>query len=103
MKILNGIFWIVAISFLLAGQSGGAHRFDQGPAADLFGPEAPAVQSSELVVDRVSEIKGVCKREEEVCGIVGAVAYFSLRLIDQVLSQFFDKKSLQEARRAKSP
>ena len=103
MNVLKALFWVVAVSFLLAGRNGVSTSFDSGPAADYLGPEAPAVRSSEAIVDKVVAVKGICKREEEICGVVGAVAHFSLRFIDQVLSQFLPGDTYQKLDAPKVP
>lgn len=87
MKIVKGLFWIVAVSLMLAGRPSVSASFADGPAADYLGPDAPSVQSSGQVLEAVAQLRGLCKRHEETCGVVGAIGTFSLRFVDQVLSE----------------
>jgi len=96
MSIFKALFWVVAVSFLLAGRNGISSSFENGPASEYLGPDAPAVQSSETIVAKVSELRGICGREETICDVTGSIANFGLRFIDQVLAQFLSEDAYRQ-------
>jgi hypothetical protein len=86
MRTLQALFWVVAVSFLLAGGNAIGSNYGDAPGAEYLGEESPAYASSKRVVASITKLKGLCNRHETACGYAGTVGTFSLEAVDAAMA-----------------
>lgn len=89
MRVLRALFWIVAVSLLLAGGTGFSSQFGEGPVAGYAGEDSPAYHSAERVVASVRQLDGWCDADGDVraqiCDTAATAGHMMLEAVDAVM------------------
>ena len=89
MRVLRALFWIVAVSLLLAGGTGFSGQFGEGPVAQYAGEDSPAYQSAERVVASVRQLQGWCEgagdAREQICDTAATAGHLTLDAVDTLM------------------
>lgn len=82
MLIFRALFWIIAVSLLLAGGNGVSGYYGDRPGSEYVDRDSPAYHSAARVVASVSQLNGWCLSHETACGAAGTTGHLGLELID---------------------
>ncbi len=76
--MLRSLFWIVAVAFLVSGNRDLTVEVD-GQSIPLFSENNPALETSDRVVESISQLRGFCGRYPGVCETGAVIGDFALR------------------------
>ena len=82
MLIFRALFWIIAVSLLLAGGNGVSGNYGDRPGSEYVDRDSPAYHSAARVVASVSQLNGWCLSHETACAAAGTTGQIGLELID---------------------
>lgn len=92
MRVARALFWIVAVSLLLAGGNGVSARYVDVPGARYVNEDSPAYHSAQRVVASVQQLNGWCAADNEarrrVCTTAGKAGHIALEGVDRLMAMF---------------
>lgn len=92
MRVARALFWIVAVSLLLAGGNGFSVHYTDGPGARYVNEDSPAYHSAQRVVASVQQLNGWCDGNNEartrLCATAGKAGHIALAGIDRLMVLF---------------
>jgi hypothetical protein len=91
MKVFPALFWIVTVSFLLAGGNGFSENYGKVPGSKYVGRDSPAYASSERVVASTQKLKGICSGGAQACRILAGLGRKGLEMVDAILTLGLDR------------
>ena len=83
MLIFRALFWIIAVSLLLAGGNGVSGYYGDRPGSEYVDRDSPAYHSATRVVASVSQLNGWCRSHETACAAASTAGQIGLELIDR--------------------
>lgn len=84
--MLRSLFWIVAVAFLVSGNRDLTFEVD-GQSVPVFGESNPALETSDRVVESISQLRGFCGRYPSVCETGAMVGDVALRAATAITRQ----------------
>lgn len=92
MRVVRALFWIVAVSLLLAGGNGFSARYADVPGARYVNEDSPAYHSAQRVVASVQQLNGWCAGDNDaqarICATAGKAGHMTLEGIDRLMAIF---------------
>lgn len=92
MRVARALFWIIAVSLLLAGGNGFSARYADVPGARYVNEDSPAYHSAQRVVASVQQLNGWCAGDNEartrVCATAGKAGHMTLEGVDRLMVMF---------------